>query len=618
MSEPLFDAKHFVKHLTHQPGVYRMYDESGEVIYVGKAKDLKKRVSSYFRSTVEVPKTQTLVRQIAAMDVTVTNTEAEALILENNFIKKYRPRYNVLLRDDKSYPYILLSHHEHPRLAFHRGTRREKGEYFGPFPNGVAVRESLRLMQKLFPIRQCEDSYYRARSRPCLQYQLKRCLAPCVAGYTSTAEYSEQVELAKTFLQGKNQVVIDQLVSRMNSASEQLAFEKAGRYRDQIAALRAVQERNAVTGNQQELDVIGFARHGGIASVHLLFIRNGAVMGSRSYFPKVPSNTADHEILLAFLMQFYLNDEFQRRLPREIILPAANSTQLLDPDHELQLLEQVLAQSVRMTHSVRGERRQYQILAQKNALNALETRLNQASTMSLRINALMSELDLEQPIQRMECFDISHTMGQETVASCVVFDQNGPKKSDYRRFNIKGITPGDDYAAMAQALKRRFDPLKPPKPNDAGQLPDILFIDGGKGQLAQAEAYFADWLHGAPMLIGVAKGESRKPGLETLIMAGSHQILDLAADAPALHLIQHIRDESHRFAISGHRQRRGKVQRSSSLEQIPGIGAKRRQKILQNLGGLQQVKQASIEQLMAIPGISRDLAETIYHAFRDE
>lgn len=618
MSESLFDAKQFVKYLTHQPGVYRMYDESGDVIYVGKAKDLKKRVSSYFRASVDVPKTQTLVRQIANMDVTVTNTEAEALILENNFIKKYRPRYNVLLRDDKSYPYILLTHHDHPRLAFHRGTRREKGDYFGPFPNGVAVRESLRLLQKLFPLRQCEDSYYRARSRPCLQYQLKRCLAPCVKGYTSDAEYGEQVELAKTFLQGKNQQVIDQLVAGMNAASEQLEFEKAGRYRDQIAALRAVQERNAVTGNQQELDVIGFARHGGIASVHLLFIREAAVQGSRCYFPKVPANTADHEILLAFLMQFYLNDDFQRRLPREIILPEANSTQVLDPEHELQLLEQVLAQSVRMTNNVRGERRQYQILAQKNALNALESRLNQASTMSLRINALMQVLDFDQPIQRMECFDISHTMGQETVASCVVFDQQGPKKSDYRRFNIKGITPGDDYAAMAQALKRRFDPVKPPHDSNTAQLPDIVFIDGGKGQLAQAEDYFSDWPYGAPLLIGVAKGESRKAGLETLIIAGSHQVLDLNADAPALHLIQHIRDESHRFAITGHRQRRAKVQRSSSLEQIPGIGAKRRQKILQNLGGLQQVKQASIEQLMAIPGISRDLAETIYHAFRDE
>lgn len=618
MSEAAFDAKQFLKSLTHQPGVYRMYDGSGTVIYVGKAKDLKKRVSSYFRASIDIPKTQTLVRQIAQMDVTVTNSEAEALILENNFIKKYRPRYNVLLRDDKSYPYILLSGHQHPRLAFHRGTRREQGDYFGPFPNGVAVRESLRLMQKLFPVRQCEDAYYRARSRPCLQYQLKRCLAPCVAGYTSDEDYAEQVQLAKRFLQGKNQQVIDTLVARMEQASAELAFEKAARYRDQIAALRQVQERNAVTGNQQQLDVIGFARQGGIAAVHLLFIREGAVQGSRSYFPKVPANTSDAEILQAFMLQFYLNDAYSQRLPREIILPAATSTQVLDPEHELELLEQALAQRVRMTHQVRGERKQYQVLAQKNALNALDSKLQQSSTMQLRAQALQQLLDLPLPIQRIECFDISHTMGQQTVASCVVFDRDGPKKSDYRRFNIQGITPGDDYAAMAQALKRRFDPLR--AGDDAGRLPlpDVLLIDGGKGQLAQAEAYFADWPGTAPLLLGVAKGESRKAGLESLILAGSHQVLAVSEDAPALHLIQHVRDESHRFAITGHRARRAKVQRSSRLEDIPGIGAKRRQKILQNLGGLQQVKQASMEQLMAIPGISRELAETIYHAFRDE
>lgn len=616
-----FDPKQFLSNLTHQPGVYRMYDESGDIIYVGKAKDLRKRVGSYFRAQVDSPKTQTLVKQIAAIDVTVTNTEAEALILENNFIKKYRPRYNVLLRDDKSYPYLLVSDHRHPRLAFHRGTRREKGKYYGPFPNGVAVRNSLRLLQKLFPVRQCDDTYYRARSRPCLQYQLKRCLAPCVEGYCSDEEYSEQVDLAKAFLEGKNQQVIDQLVVRMEGASAELEFERAARFRDQIAALRQVQERNAVTGNQQSLDVIGFARQGGVAAVHMLFIREGAVQGSRSYFPKVPANTDDNAILLAFMLQFYLNDQVERQLPREIILPEQNGAKLLDPEHELQVLEQALAQTLRMTHNVRGERRQYQVLAQKNALNALDSKLHQASTMTLRLQALEQVLDLGQSITRMECFDISHTMGQETVASCVVFDRQGPKKSDYRRYNISGITPGDDYAAMAQALQRRFDPLKHSTAEDV-PMPDILFIDGGKGQLSQAEAYFADWQGqagpAAPLLIGVAKGESRKPGLETLILAGSHSTIPLNADAPALHLVQHIRDESHRFAITGHRQRRAKVRRTSRLEDIPGVGAKRRQRLLQNLGGLQQVKQASIEQLAGVPGISRELAETIYHAFRDE
>ncbi len=621
MSESSFNVTSFLQHLTHQPGVYRMYDEAGVVIYVGKAKDLRKRVSSYFRSQVDSPKTKTLVKQIANMDVTVTNTEAEALILENNFIKKYRPRYNVLLRDDKSYPFIFISGHQHPRLAFHRGTRREKGEYFGPFPSGVAVRESLGLLQKLFPVRQCEDSFYRARSRPCLQYQLKRCLAPCVEGYCTDTEYQEQVDLAKAFLQGKNQQVIDQLVARMEQASSDLDFERAARFRDQIAALRKVQERNAIIGNQQELDVIGYARRGGIAAVQMLFIRDGGVQGSRSYFPKLPNDTEDHEVLLAFLLQFYLNNRVGRRLPPEIILPEENGTQLLTAEHELEVLEQALAQRVRMTNNVRGERKQYQVLAQKNALNALESRLNQASTMSMRMQALEQQLEFETPIQRMECFDISHTMGQETVASCVVFDRQGPKKSDYRRFNIAGITPGDDYAAMAQALQRRYDAALKTEEGIAA-LPDILFIDGGKGQLAQAEAYFNDWdapaQVKAPLLIGVAKGDSRKPGLETLIMSGSHQTVPMSADSPALHLIQHIRDESHRFAITGHRQRRAKVRRTSRLEDIPGVGAKRRQKLLQNLGGLQEVKQASIDQLDAVPGISRALAETIYHAFRDE
>lgn len=603
-----FDAENFLRHLTHQPGVYRMYDEAGDVIYVGKAKDLKKRVSSYFREKVDRVKTQVLVKQIADMDVTVTNTEAEALILENTFIKKYRPRYNVLLRDDKSYPYIILTDHQHPRLGFHRGARRTKGEYFGPFPNGAAVRESLRLMQKIFPVRQCEDSYYRARSRPCLQYQLQRCLAPCVNVCTDE-EYAEQVGFAKQFLLGKNQQVIDELVAKMENASAALDFEKAARYRDQIAMLRRTQERNSVTGAQQELDVIGLARGNGVTTVQMLFVRDNHLQGSRSYFPKVPADTPDEEVLRAFLLQFYLSDTAGRKVPAEIVLPL----DVPRDDVLAEVMGQALNRKIRLLQNVRGERKQYQQLAHKNAVNALESKLNQQSTMNRRTSALQQVLELGVPIQRMECFDISHTMGQQTVASCVVFDQNGPKKSDYRRYNIDGITPGDDYAAMAKALAKRYDNAK-----EAGNIPDILFIDGGKGQLAQAEKYFADWGDDAPMLIGVAKGESRKPGLETLIMAGSHETIPLNKDASALHLIQHIRDESHRFAITGHRQKRGKVKRTSSLEQIEGIGAKRRQKILQNLGGLHEVKNASIEQLANVPGISRALAEKIYYSFRDE
>ncbi|RAJ96436.1 excinuclease ABC subunit UvrC [Aliidiomarina maris] len=611
--ETKFDPQAFINHLTHQPGVYRMYDVDGVVIYVGKAKDLRKRVSSYFRKQVDAVKTKALVKNIAGMDVTVTNSETEALILENSFIKKYRPRYNVLLRDDKSYPYIFISNHEHPRIAFHRGTKREKGEYFGPFPNGSAVRESLRLLQKLFPVRQCDDSYYRARSRPCLQHQLKRCLAPCV-GIASEDEYKQQVELAKLFLRGKNQQVVENLGARMQQASEALEFEKAARFRDQISALRQVQDKNAVSGNQDMLDVIGLHRESGFSCIQVLFIRDGQVQGSRSYFPKVPANTDNKELLESFLLQFYLNQQRAGQIPQEVVLPQGEK---VAADVQAALSE-ALGKQVKINANSRGERSRYQSLANKNALNAVSSRLSSQTTMANRLAALKAALekakvwDQDQPIERMECFDISHTMGEQTVASCVVFDQQGPLKSDYRRFNIKGITPGDDYAAMAQVLERRYKNAV-----EQDNVPDILFIDGGKGQLKQAENYFADWPH-PPMLIGVAKGESRKPGLETLFLGFSQGAVQLSENNPGLHLIQYIRDESHRFAITGHRQRRAKVKKTSTLEEIEGIGPKRRKTLLHNLGGLQQVKSASIEQLAQVPGISRSMAETIYHAFRDE
>lgn len=611
--ETKFDPQAFINHLTHQPGVYRMYDVDGVVIYVGKAKDLRKRVSSYFRKQVDAVKTKALVKNIAGMDVTVTNSETEALILENSFIKKYRPRYNVLLRDDKSYPYIFISNHEHPRIAFHRGTKREKGEYFGPFPNGSAVRESLRLLQKLFPVRQCDDSYYRARSRPCLQHQLKRCLAPCV-GIASEDEYKQQVELAKLFLRGKNQQVVENLGARMQQASEALEFEKAARFRDQISALRQVQDKNAVSGNQDMLDVIGLHRESGFSCIQVLFIRDGQVQGSRSYFPKVPANTDNKELLESFLLQFYLNQQRAGQIPQEVVLPQGEK---VAADVQAALSE-ALGKQVKINANSRGERSRYQSLANKNALNAVSSKLSSQTTMANRLAALKAALekakvwDQDQPIERMECFDISHTMGEQTVASCVVFDQQGPLKSDYRRFNIKGITPGDDYAAMAQVLERRYKNAV-----EQDNVPDILFIDGGKGQLKQAENYFADWPH-PPMLIGVAKGESRKPGLETLFLGFSQGAVQLSENNPGLHLIQYIRDESHRFAITGHRQRRAKVKKTSTLEEIEGIGPKRRKTLLHNLGGLQQVKSASIEQLAQVPGISRSMAETIYHAFRDE
>ena len=597
-----FDSSAFLKNLTHQPGVYRMYNEQAEVIYVGKAKNLKKRVASYFRMQVDNAKTRSLVSQIADMDVTVVNSETEAFLLENNFIKKYKPRYNVLLRDDKSYPFIFLSAHEHPRLSFHRGPQKKKGEYFGPYPSAWSVRESLRSMQRIFPVRQCEDSYYRARSRPCLQYQMQRCSAPCVEGYVSDEEYAEQVNLARMFLKGKNQQVISTLVDNMEKASEALNFEAAARYRDQINALRKVQERQWVSGTQDEMDVFGFAIRGNMACIQVMFIRDSQLLGSKSFFPKVPSTADEQEVFESFFLQFYLAGN--KVIPKQIVLSHSFSDEQAIAD----LLSSEAGYRVKFYRGAREERRRYLGLAQTNAQTSLDAQYSQQKSVHARFLDLESALERDLPVQRMECFDISHTSGQQTVASCVVFNREGPLKSDYRRYNIEGITPGDDYAAMAQALKRRYKTVQ-----DVQKIPDILFIDGGKGQLAQAESFFEDWPdEKKPLLIGVAKGTSRKPGLETLILAYSHETLKLESHAPGLHLIQHIRDESHRFAIAGHRNRRQKVKTTSSLEAIPGIGAKRRQSLLKYMGGLQGLKRASKDEIASVPGISPELAETIY------
>lgn len=453
-------------------------------------------------------KTQALVSHIANIDVTLTHSETEALILENDYIKQYLPKYNVLLRDDKSYPFILLSQHRHPRLAYHRGPQREKGQYFGPYPNGGAVRESLHLMQKLFPIRQCDDLYYKARSRPCLQYQLKRCSAPCV-GKVSDEEYLEQVKLATLFLKGKDQQVLSALVKKMEQAAESMAYEQAARYRDQIMALRRVAEQQEVSSSHGDLDVIGVHYASGVACFHLLFIREGKIFGSRSYYPSVPAQTEMAEVLRAFMLQFYLNVDIQRTIPREILLS--------DGYEELEELEQVLMEAlskkVAIRTRVRGDRAGYLRLAKTNATNAVNTKLAHRNTVEQRFLLLEEALEQSTPIKRMECFDISHTMGESTVASCVVFNREGPDKSEYRRYNIKGITPGDDYAAMKQALTRRFD-----KVNAQGKIPDIVFIDGGLGQLRMAQEVVNEKFVGieaVPTLIGVAKGESRKPGLET-------------------------------------------------------------------------------------------------------
>lgn len=605
-----FDSKAFLKVVSHQSGVYRMYDSGGTVIYVGKAKDLKKRLASYFRTKVDSIKTRTLVRQISDIQVTVTHTETEALILEHNLIKQYQPRYNVLLRDDKSYPWIVITGHRHPRIGLHRGARKLKGDYFGPYPSGGAVRESLHLMQKIFPVRQCEDAVYANRSRPCLLYQLKRCAGPCVAGLVSEEEYAQQVELARLFLAGKNQQVIGSLVGKMESASGDLRFEEAARYRDQIQALRRVTEQQSVSGNVlDELDVVGVAFEQGTACIHVLFIRQGKVLGSRSYFPKVPADTDLDEVVQSFLLQFYLSGQGGRQIPSEVLLDVALEDEALIAD----TLSQTAGYKVRVQSRTRAERARFIKLAAINAQSALRSRLAHQSTMAARLAQLEELLELDGPINRMECFDISHTMGERTVASCVVFNRDGPFSAEYRRFNIEGITGGDDYAAMEQVLERRFG-----KQQEPDKVPDVLFIDGGLGQLRRAEEILArqlDFLGGKhPLLIGIAKGVTRKAGLETLIMGESHEELHLPADMPALHLIQHIRDESHRFAITGHRARRAKARTTSTLEDIPGVGPKRRQALLKYLGGLQEVKKASVDDLARVPGISTELAQAIHEA----
>lgn len=597
-----FDSAAFLKNLTSQPGVYRMYNAQEEVIYVGKAKNLKKRVSSYFRMNVDNAKTRSLVMQIANMDVTVVNSETEAFLLENNFIKKYKPRYNVVMRDDKSYPFIFLSDHQHPRLSFHRGPHKKKGEYFGPYPSAGAVRESLRSIQRIFPVRQCEDSYYRARSRPCLQYQMQRCSAPCVEGYVSDEEYNEQIDLARLFLKGKNQQVIGTLVDKMEKASEALNFESAARYRDQINTLRKVQERQWVAGTQDEMDVFGFAVKGNMACIQVMFIRDSQLLGSKAFFPKVPNTADEQEIFESFLLQFYLAGN--KLIPKQMVFASA----LSDEDAIADLLSSEAGYRVNFFKGAREEKRRYLELAQANAETALEAQYGEQKSVFARYLDLETALELDAPLQRMECFDISHTSGEQTVASCVVFNREGPLKSDYRRYNIEGITPGDDYAAMAQALKRRYKSVK-----EVQKIPDLLLIDGGKGQLSQAETFFEDWPHDKkPMLLGVAKGTTRKPGLETIILADSHDTVPMDSHSPALHLIQHIRDESHRFAITGHRNRRQKVKTTSSLETIPGVGAKRRQTLLKYMGGLQGLKKASKDEIASVPGISKELADTIY------
>ncbi len=605
----LFDHSRFLANTTQQPGIYQMFGVDGGILYVGKAKNLKLRLASYFRKTGLTPKTQALVSRIARIEVTVTASETEALILEQNLIKSNRPPYNILLRDDKSYPYIFISSGEdYPRISFHRGAKKKRGDYYGPFPNVGAVKDSLNFLQKTFRSRQCEDSVFKNRTRPCLQYQIKRCTAPCV-DYISPEDYQKDLHHTRLFLTGNSDKLLSELADQMDLASQQLQFEKAADYRDQITALRTVQSQQVIEEGNGDIDIIAAEMRAAAICVHILFVRQGRILGSRSFYPASTLAETPAEILAEFIPQFYLASS-GRDIPREVIV----SQPLEDVEVISAALQQAAGRQVFINHQVRSHRTQWLQMAATAAQQNLIAHINNKKSSLDRFVALQEALGLEETPQRMECFDISHSSGELTVASCVVFDTNGPLKSDYRRFNIDGITPGDDYAAMEQALTRRYTRLQ----NGEGKLPDILLIDGGKGQLGKAIEVLGELGVQGVQLIGVAKGTTRKAGFETLFDGETGDEIVLPGDSPALHLIQHIRDESHRFAITGHKQRRDKKRKTSTLEDIPGIGATRRRELLRHFGGLHEIKNASISDLARVSGISQKLAEEIHAFFHND
>lgn len=585
-----------------------MLGKDGTVLYVGKAKDLKNRLSSYFRGTLTNSRIFVMVKQICNVEIAITNTEAEALLLESNLIKQHSPRYNILLKDGKGYPYIHITADQYPRIEFYRGSRKQSGQYFGPYPSVGAVRQTMHLMKKLFKARQCEDSYFANRSRPCLEYQIKRCSGPCV-GLIDKHEYDQSIRHAVQFLQGRTQEVIDELVQKMESAAQMLNFEKAAEHRDLIESLRHISQQQYVSGSNgnDNVDVVSICLGSGVASVQVFTVRNGNNLGNRNFFPKLPDgDVASAEILSSFLAQYYLNHD----VPGEILVSELPD----DADVLADMLTLKQGRKVVIRQPQRGERSKWVELAQRNAEQALQMQVLSKAGMQQRLFALKETLGMSELPARMECFDISHTMGEATVASCVVFDLNGPVKSEYRRYNIEGIQPGDDYAAMHQALTRRFRRAV----EQAGKLPDILFIDGGKGQVSQALAVLHELNVTGVDVVGVAKGEGRKPGLETLIIEQGSERLALPEHSAALHLIQQIRDEAHRFAITGHRARRQKARTQSPLEQIAGLGAKRRQVLLQQFGGLKAIERASAEELAKVSGISPVLARKIYDFFNGE
>lgn len=596
-----FDPAALLAQIPSRPGVYRMIDADGEVLYVGKAKDLNKRVSSYFARALN-RRLQVMVAQIRDIQTTLTETEGEALLLESNLIKSLKPRFNVVLRDDKSYPFIYLTTSDkYPRLTFYRGPRRPGGKLFGPYPSAWAVRQTLQLMQKIFPVRQCEDTVFSNRSRPCLQYQIKRCSGPCV-GLINPQDYRHEVDNSIKFLEGRAEEVIDSLAGRMERAADELEYERAAVLRDQIATLQRIQQQQSVTRSGGDLDMVVCAQEAGVACVQVFFVRAGRNLGDKTFFPKTPDETSPPALLSAFLGQFYAD----KQIPPEVIVDR-------EPE-QADLLQSAFSEragrKIALKWRVRGERARWLELAGKNVAAALASRLGSRAGYSKRLDGLRNALGLDQPPARMECFDISHTQGERTVASCVVFGDEGPLKSDYRRFNIDGITPGDDYAAMSQALTRRYTRVL----EGEVPMPDLLFIDGGRGQLSSVAQALAELGVSGPTLVGVAKGPDRKAGAEQLWLLEREAAVILAADSPAMHLVQQIRDEAHRFAITGHRQRRAKARTTSTLETIPGVGPERRRKLLRQFGGLAGLARAGVEDIAKVEGIGRGLAQQIYDA----
>ena len=595
----MFDPKPILKTLPNLPGVYRMMNATDEVIYVGKAKDLKKRVSSYFNKNLASPRTRMMVSHIAKIETTVTHNEAEALLLENNLIKGLMPRYNVVFRDDKSYPYIVLSGDEYSRLAFHRGAQRKGNQYFGPFPNSLAVRESIQLLQKVFKLRTCENTVFANRSRPCLQHQIERCTAPCV-GLITDEDYNNDVHQAAMFLQGKTNEVIDALGEQMNSAATNQEYELAVVFRNRMQALRQVQAKQFVSDfNVSDADVIACAELQGQHCINLVMIRGGRHLGDRSYMPKHTDGESLETSMAAFLAQHYV----AQNTPPLIVVGVKIETALIE-----EVLSELAGRKIKINTNAIGDKRVWLKMAQTNAELALGQRAATSANQTAKLLALREALNLPESTERIECFDISHTMGEATVGSCVVFDKGDMQNSEYRRYNVTGITPGDDYAAMRDVLMRRYKKVAAGE----GVRPDLIFIDGGKGQLGVAVEVMSEVGLSDILLVGIAKGEERRPGLETMIFSDTGEMLNLEKDNKGLHLLQQIRDEAHRFAITGHRAKRAKARMHSSLEDIEGIGAKRRKALLTRFGGLEGVKSASIDEIAQVEGISQSLAEKIY------